>query len=323
MSISIAIATYNRAEEVRRTLATLALLEPSDGIDYEILVVANNCTDDTADVVRGMAARFGGSLRYIEESEQGLSHARNRAIAEAKYEIVAFLDDDVDVHPRWLRQLSAAHASGEHGAIGGRAYLVYPQTRPRWLGERDEGLLTKVELGPCQREVAPDELFGVNLSVTKQWAQKVGLFRADLGRMGRCLLGGEETDLLERIQLAGGKLLYEPNASVGHRVPIERLRRRWFWARAFWGKVGEVRCAPHDYVSPRGLLSATYRALTAAARAFAAFVYAGPWSEECFHQTKLLASRLGRWVGIAEQLHPRWHRPSVAVQPTRIVTAAS
>src|SRR5262249_52702573 len=147
MNVTIAIATYNRAGEVEKTLSGLAEMDTAECPDHEILVVDNNSTDGTADVVARMGPRFGGRLRYVRELNQGLSHARNRAIDEAQYEIIAYLDDDVDVDPKWLRNLSAAFAATEAAVVGGRAFLVYPGPRPRWLGDTIEGLLTKVELG--------------------------------------------------------------------------------------------------------------------------------------------------------------------------------
>ena len=148
MNVSIAIATYNRADEVAKTLAGLARLDTTGCPRQELLVIDNNSTEVTPQVVKRLASSFGGRLRYVREERQGLSHARNRAIGEARFEIVAYLDDDVDVDPAWLRHLSNSYASGDVAAVGGRAHLVYAGPKPRWLGEPIEGLLAKVELGP-------------------------------------------------------------------------------------------------------------------------------------------------------------------------------
>ena len=84
MRISIAIATYNRADELERTLSSLALVDQSGLDDFEVLVIDNNSNDSTAEVARRMSDLFGGRLRRVLESKQGLSHARNRAISEAR-----------------------------------------------------------------------------------------------------------------------------------------------------------------------------------------------------------------------------------------------
>jgi glycosyltransferase involved in cell wall biosynthesis len=305
--ISIAIATYNRAEDLRLTLRSIVGLE-SFG-DSELLVVDNNSSDHTRAVTEQFMASFPGRVVYVLEERQGLSFARNRAVAEARHDVVAFLDDDVDVDPAWLPGRASAFASGDYAAVGGRAPLVYPGARPSWLGDRDEGYLTKVELGPERRPAGPDELYGVNLAIRKAWIERVGGFRTDLGRVGTCLIGSEETELLVRIADAGGALLYEPSAVVGHRVAAGRLRRRWFLARSYWGHRGEMRAIPEDQASFHSLARITWHiALAWRDLAWAAIAHA-PSGEEVFHRTRVLVARAGAWSGLAARLTVR-HRPS-------------
>jgi glycosyltransferase involved in cell wall biosynthesis len=300
--VSIIIATYNRAHELEITLRGLEKLEHAPGDDFEIMVIDNKSTDTTRSVAERFAGRFGRGFRYIREERQGLSYARNRAVKEARYGVVAFLDDDVDVDPGWLRNLAAAYEQGDYAVVGGKAYLIFPRPRPRWLGERDEGYLTKVDLGPDRRPAGPDELFGVNLSFKKEWIERVGGFRVDLGRMGTCLLSSEEGELLERLVSAGGKLLYEPGAVVGHRVPTVRLLRRWFWMRAYWGGLGAVRAAPGRKISLYGFVRVTWHVALACRGLARASVFHDPRGEEFFHRCLILAARLGSWVGFAGRL---------------------
>ena len=300
--ISIAIATYNRADELRRTLESLEALSLGDDLTCEVLVVDNNSNDATRSVAEGFEGRLPGPLRYVHEARQGLSHARNRSIEEARSEIVAFLDDDVDVDPRWLIGLASAFAVGDAAAVGGRAYLSYPQVKPRWLGERDEGYLTEVELGPDRRSAVPDELCGVNLAIKKGWIERVGGFRADLGRVGTCLIGSEEGELLERIAEAGGTVFYEPSAVVGHRVAAERLSRRWFWSRSYWGNHGDVRKWPRRDTTLYALVRATWHVALAAWQMALGALSTGLLTEGTFHRSMILAARLGTLTGVGEAL---------------------
>lgn len=312
-TISIAIATYNRAGDLSRTLRGLEGIVFLDANAFEILVIDNRSTDGTRAVAEAFGSRFSGVFRYIYESRQGLSHARNRAVAEARHEVVAFLDDDVDVEAAWLLNLAKAYESGDYAAVGGRAELVYPTERPAWLGSRDEGYLTKVELGDERRRAAPDELYGVNLSVKKAWVERVGGFRGDLGRVGKCLIGSEETELLERVESAGGAILYEPSAFVGHRVAPERLNRRWFWSRSFWGHRGDIRILADDQASAYHFTRATWHIGLAGRDLATATIFNGPWGEEFFHQSRVFASRVGIWVGYVDRLARRL-RPGLAVK---------
>jgi glycosyltransferase involved in cell wall biosynthesis len=305
MNITVAIATFNRSRDLQLTLESLAGVDTTAAGAYEVLVVDNNSSDDTAGVVARYGPRFGGRLRYIHEPRQGLSQARNRAVAEARHEVIAFLDDDVDVHVNWMKALVAAYRANGWAAVGGKAYLLYPRSRPSWLSDRGEVFLTKVDLGPEPRRAKPDELFGVNFSIRKDWGEKVGWFRTDLGRVGKCLLGNEETDLLERIAAAGGELFYEPAAVVGHRVAPARLNRQWFLSRCFWGNVSEIRSWPTHFVSLRTLARLALLCGKAGCDLLYGLFEPGSNSKVLFDKTTRFACLLGRSAGCFQLLYQR------------------
>ena len=98
--ISICICTYNRSESLRRTLDSLAKQNDIDSDAVEVLIVDNNCTDSTANVVEAFRERL--PIRRVTESRQGLAHARNRAVAEFRGDVLLFTDDDVRFEPGWL-----------------------------------------------------------------------------------------------------------------------------------------------------------------------------------------------------------------------------
>jgi glycosyltransferase involved in cell wall biosynthesis len=305
MSVTIAVPTYNRAGEVEKTLAGLARLDTAGCPDHEVLVIDNNSTDSTPDVVNRLAPLFGGRLRYVREERQGLNYARNRAIDEATYEIVAYLDDDVDVDPRWLWHLADAYAVGDVAGVGGRAYLVYPGPKPHWLGESLEGYLTKVELGPDRRPAGVHELYGVNLSFRKDWLHRAGGFRPDLDRVGTLLISGGDDEMVARVLALGGTMLYEPGAVVGHRVPPSRLTRKWFWSRCFWGHVGAPRTWPDERVSGYELLRTAWHFGRSACRTAWAGLRRGPRSAACFEHLLKTVSLSGAWFGLFGELRRR------------------
>jgi glycosyltransferase involved in cell wall biosynthesis len=310
-TVTVAIATYNRAAEVEKTLAGLALIDTAGCPEYEILVVDNNSTDGTGELVGRLAPRFRGRLRCVREENQGLSHARNRAIEEARYEIVAYLDDDVDTDPRWLRNLTATYANTDAVVVGGRAFLVYPGPRPRWLGDAIEGLLTKVELGPYRRTAVAGEIYGVNLSFRKDWLKRAGGFRTDIGRIGTTLFGGEDDDMVARVAALGGVVIYEPTAAVGHRVPQSRLTREWFRKRCFWGSVSSPRMWSDEQVCQYELARTAWHVGLTAWRALRVALRCGPRSAACFQQLMNMATRAGLWFGLAREL---WRRRGLLVR---------
>ena len=105
MRLTVALCTYNRADFLRQTLAGLARQNfPRD--QFEVLVIDNNSRDHTAAVV----AEFANTVpapRHVLETQQGLDYARNRAISEARGDIIIFGDDDILVAPDWLAQMLA------------------------------------------------------------------------------------------------------------------------------------------------------------------------------------------------------------------------
>jgi glycosyltransferase involved in cell wall biosynthesis len=231
--VSIAICTYNNARKLEVVLESLRGLICPSALEYEILVVDNNSSDETKAVVERCQAIWGQRLRHIFEGAQGLSHARNRALKEAGGDVVSYLDDDVKVDPGWLSALAAAFEKYAAAVVGGKSYLIYPSERPAWLPEEYEFLLSKLDYGDQVIVGVDKDLFGLNFSVRKEVAVRAGGFDVSLGRRGRALGSGEESDLLKRIRAGGGIAVYEPRAIVGHMVSPERMTVRWFLKRLF------------------------------------------------------------------------------------------
>ncbi|MFC1676095.1 glycosyltransferase [Planctomycetota bacterium] len=239
--MTISIQTYNRAKMLAETLESLRGLYCPDEIDYEILVVDNNSSDNTSEVIDRYFKLMSKRLRSVCEHRRGLSYARNCALKHARSEIVGFIDDDVKVDSHWLEAVSNAFVENHASAVGGRSYLVYPSGRPVWLPRGREYLLSGLDYGD-QRLVNTDkDLFGLNLSIRRETALKLGGFDTNLGRTGRSLICGEEKDLLDRLRATGGIVVYEPKAVVWHIIPPERLKKRWFFRRIYGGALSSQR----------------------------------------------------------------------------------
>lgn len=112
--------------------------------------------------------------------------------------------------------------------------------------------------------------------------------------------------MLARIAQAGGHLLYEPAAIVGHRVAPERLRRRWFLSRIYWGKRGHARKIPESQVSGYEYLRSTWHVGLASWHLTRAALRHGPASQDAFQQSMVLAGRVGFWIGVTGRLWSRF-----------------
>jgi GT2 family glycosyltransferase len=229
MKISVVIPTYNRSRFVARTITSLTeqTLAP-----VEIIVVDNGSTDDTGDVVRGLASSVR-RLRHIVEPALGVSIARNRGAGEASAEFVAFLDDDAVAAPQWLEALADA-ASGSHGAaaVAGPIRLRWTRPAPAWV-EGLESWYGQFDLGEARTTIDyPLYPFASNLAFRREAFLSVGGFPAELGPRGERRIANEEDGLFRRVAQRCWTVVYEPRALVYHWVHTERLARRYLLRRA-------------------------------------------------------------------------------------------
>ena len=141
--ITLIICTYNREKYIGLLLDSIAKNDyPTT--DYEIVLVDNNCTDNTHGVCEQFtAAHPEVILRYVVEPKQGLSAARNKGIKEAKGDIIIYVDDDALVDSDYIR-IYAEHfaAQPETMAAGGPIEPLYETSEPAWMSPYTKALLT-------------------------------------------------------------------------------------------------------------------------------------------------------------------------------------
>jgi glycosyltransferase involved in cell wall biosynthesis len=232
--ISAIICTYNRSNYLEKAIESL-IKQDIDYQKYEIIVVDNNSTDSTAEVVRQYQQKCG-NLRYIFEQDQGLSIARNRGVSEARGEYVAYIDDDAVAEPKWLASFIEAFGKDDKiVCVGGPVELDWHGEKPAWIPVRYESLFTYVNYGAKERYLTPDNyLVGANIGFKRNWLAENGGFPEKLGRKGYRLMSGEEAFLYKEVFESGNKVLYHPGAMIRHNVTDERKTKRWFFRRLFW-----------------------------------------------------------------------------------------
>ena len=225
--ITAAICTRNRAGMLPAALECLAR-QTLDRDAYEILVVDNGSTDSTAAVLADHAKMIA-NLRSVSERRVGLSWARNRAVAEARGQIIAFTDDDVRVSPGWLCAIQAGFDGNPRAvAAGGPVHPVYEVPPPEWMTPELAALHAAVDFGEAPRVLTlPDHPVGANMAFCAQVLRSLGGFTPRLGFSGRRLVGCEEVHMFARVSASGGVTLWLPAAAVDHMVPAARLSRRW------------------------------------------------------------------------------------------------
>lgn len=231
MNVSVILCTYNRCKILATALESVAISEVRSSIQWEIIVVDNNSSDETRNVVERVQARFEGRIRYVFEARQGKSHALNSGIQIATGDVLAFVDDDVTVEPTWLQTLTAPLIEGRYMGAGGRICPPQDVFIPRWIALSGDCSLAGV-LALFDRGLVPivlvDPPYGTNMAFRREMFEKVGAFRTDLGPCSGSEIRGEDTEFCLRLMQAGVQLLYVPGAVVYHEVPPNRLTKKYF-----------------------------------------------------------------------------------------------
>jgi cellulose synthase/poly-beta-1,6-N-acetylglucosamine synthase-like glycosyltransferase len=211
---TVAICTRDRPDDLERCLAALVAM-PDDG--QEILVVDNA---PSTDATRQLVARHP-KVRYVCEKRPGLNVARNRALREARHEIVAFTDDDAAPDRLWLRTLLRNFRDPFVMASSGLTMALELETRAQVSFQRYGGFVRGF------KRVVYDVVWhnpllgwyagaGVNMAVRRDIAERVGLFDEALDA-GTPTCAGGESDMFRRILCAGYRIAYDPEALNWHR----------------------------------------------------------------------------------------------------------
>ncbi len=249
LDATVLIATYNRAALLDETLQSIARLR-SARRTWEAIVVDNNSRDNTRQVVERHASAFPVPLRYLLETRQGRSSALNAGIAVAAGTVIAMTDDDVRVDAGWLDAACDAIDDNADPTIryaGGPVDPMWETPPPPWLDLTRGDLWGTIAIQdhgsePFVYETARRVPLGANMAAHRSLFDRVGGFRADLGRTsGATPLGQEVPEWLMRVRAAGYRGAYVPAMRVRHHVPAARLTRSYF--RRWWYGKGVSRSA--------------------------------------------------------------------------------
>lgn len=255
--VSVIICCYNSAARLGETLQALAGQRFRQPVNWEIVLVDNASTDNTAVIAESIWASMGkvAPIRIVEEPEPGLIHARNKGIRTASYSIVLFCDDD--------NRLSAGYVEGmfrlleedaDLGACGGMGIPAFGADKPAWFDEYQEAYA----VGPQTLNEENGRilnLYGAGLAVKKtalERLEKTGFVSIMTGRTGASLSSSEDTELTYALVLMGYRLHYAPGLTFLHFLPRRRLTLGYV-KKLFisFGKDGPVRNLYYSYISTR------------------------------------------------------------------------
>jgi glycosyltransferase involved in cell wall biosynthesis len=233
IDFTVAIPTYNGASRLPKLLDKLRQQTNLDQISWEIIVVDNNSTDNTAQVVQEYQGNWlpGIPLTYILEPEQGAAYARLRAVQAAKGELIGFLDDDNLPNPDWIAQAyTFAKEHPQAGAFSGQIHGDF-EVEPPENFQRIQAFLAIREHGSTPHQFEPQNLrlpTAAALVVRRQaWQESVPQRPQLKGRLAGSMLGGEDYEPLLYMHKAGWEIWYHPELHTYHQIPSWRLEWKY------------------------------------------------------------------------------------------------
>lgn len=243
VNFTIAIPTYNGAARLPALLDKLRSQENPQNIAWTILVVDNNSTDNTAELVKRYAAQAEAqsqqpSIQYAFAKRQGAAFARVKAMEVATSEWVGFLDDDVTPASDWMSNAYAfARSHPEAGAFGGQIHGEF-EVEPPSNFNRIKSFLALRERGSTPHLYNPDHL---SLPPSAAWVVNAQAWHDNVsdqpvlgGRANGSMVQGDDYEPLLRMHKAGWKIWYAPSLHVAHQIPKSRLERGYLKSLS-WG----------------------------------------------------------------------------------------
>lgn len=238
IDFTIAIPTYNGASRLPKVLNKLKEQTGLEQISWEIIIVDNNSSDDTAKVIKDYQANWSESvpLKYFFEPEQGAAFARLKAVREAQGKWIGFLDDDNLPEPDWIAAAySFAQAHPKAGAIGGQIHGDFEVPPPEGF-EKIQQFLAIREHGsePYIFDAANIRLPpAAALVVRKQaWVESVPDRPKLTGKLPGLLIQGDDYEPLLYMYKAGWEIWYNPAMHAYHQIPHWRLERDYLFSIA-------------------------------------------------------------------------------------------
>lgn len=254
--LSVVIPTRNRCDYLKDALDSIVAQTLSKDL-FEVIVVDNGSTDPTQEVVKS----FEGKLPYISciyEPKPGLHEGRHAGYRAAKSDILVYADDDIIAFPTWLEGVFESFQDENVVLVGGKDLPKYEGEVPFWIKEKWYELcpyghsvpqLSLIDFGDEVKEINPLYVYGCNFAVRKWVIEKAGGFMPDGMPWEKIeYRGSGESYISAFVGCNYLRTIYNPKASIWHRVPKSRLTvdyfKKWYFSMAISASYAALRKQP-------------------------------------------------------------------------------
>jgi len=235
MFLSVIICTYNREQHIERALQSL-VEQNFDPNNYEIIVVDNNSTDQTPQIIKRFKTRHPHyNIVHSVVKQQNLSFARNKGIECAKGTYISYIDDDAIARKDYIFQIKKYTELYPHiKAFGGKVLPIYEtEKEPEWMSHYIERIISIVNLGEKVKKLKKTHPVGCNMIFKKELFKTIGKFNTALK------LRSDDKYIFFKIREKGYDILYLPNVVVWHYIDAFRTTLDYVKKISFLNGEGE------------------------------------------------------------------------------------
>jgi glycosyltransferase involved in cell wall biosynthesis len=225
-SIDLIICTYNHAPLLEKALEAISRQNVSAEIGWQVLVVNNNCTDQTPEVVEKFAKNFPVPLKTIVETKQGLHHARICGIKNTEGDWAAFVDDDCLIAENFVEEIAKFVAEyPDCGAFGAKIILEWEIEPPLYALRRKWAFAGRNHGDSPKRR---EWIAGTGMILRREFLKKSGWIEKQFleDRVGQSLISGGDVEMGLRIARIA-EVWYNPACQLRHLIPARRLTREY------------------------------------------------------------------------------------------------
>jgi glycosyltransferase involved in cell wall biosynthesis len=231
IDFTVAIPTYNGEKRLPELLERLKNQINTENLNWEIIIVDNNSTDNTAELVKSYQEnwQYPFPLKYCLETQQGAAHARKLAVTQSKGKFIGFLDDDNYPELNWVA--NAYNFGEKYPQAGAFASQIHPnwEVKPPENFQRITAFLAITERGNLPLLYDPKVNLlppSAGLVICRQaWLDSVPETQILTGRVAGNMLTSEDLEMIAYMQKAGWEIWYNPEMELHHQIPQWRLQR--------------------------------------------------------------------------------------------------